>query len=180
MLPAGIGGPSGGQLAIGYFRTTNGKTDPNDVTSEWTYTAALATNAASAAPSFVTTDVQAGHIFHKGDICNQGLLCVQGDRSLVDFTSATVDGHGCVMYAWAGHTNPGATTDQVLNYVSRQTSECFALPVAATASTPTTISGASVARTGSSGAVLLIVGASFIAIALVLLRVRRSGAGRLA
>ena len=185
MLPAGIGGPAGGQLAIGYFRTTNGTTDPNSTDGEWTYTVGLATNASDGSPSFATTDIQAGHIFHKGDICNQGILCVEGDRSLLDFSSATVDGHGCVIYAWAGHTDPGTDADQVLNYVSRQTSECFALPVAVTAP-PTTASPTTTPRTGSTprtGATLppfLIVGAALVLVALGLRRVRRSGPDRVA
>jgi hypothetical protein len=178
MLPAGIGGPSAGQLAIGYFRTTNGSTDPNDVDGEWTYTVAQSTNAASGSPTFTTTDVQAGHLFHKGDICNQGILCVEGDRSLLDFSSATVDGHGCVIYAWAGHTDPGGETDQVLNYVSRQTTECFAVPVAVT--TPVTSAPVTTPRTGAASPVFLIVGAAFVLLALALMRLRRSGSDGLA
>ncbi|MEY2402597.1 MAG: hypothetical protein QOD38_148 [Acidimicrobiaceae bacterium] len=173
MLPAGVGGPAGGQLALGYFHTTNDKTDPNDVDSEWTYTVALSTDAASGTPSFTTTDIQAGHIFHKGDICNQGILCIEGDRSLLDFSAATVDGHGCVIYTWAGHTDPGQETDAVANYVSRQTTECFALPVAAT--TPVTSGPVTTTpRTGSSSTAFLLVGAAFVVLALGLRRVRRS------
>jgi hypothetical protein len=173
MLPAGIGGPSGGQLALGYFHTTNSTTDPNDVNGEWTYTVALANNAASGTPSFVTTDIQAGHIFHKGDICNQGILCIEGDRSLLDFSSATVDGHGCVIYTWAGHTDPGQADDTVVNYVSRQTTECFALPAAIT--TPTTSGPVTTPRTGSTSALFLILGGALVLVALALRYVKRSG-----
>lgn len=187
MLPAGVGGRGNGQLAIGYFHTTNGITDPNDVHGEWTYTVALTTDATGAAPSFQTTDVQPGHIFHKGDICNLGILCIQGDRSLLDFSSATVDGRGCVLYTWAGHTDPGAADDEVINYVSRQTSSCFAAPIAAT--TTSTASAASsaapaassgtrtLARTGSNAGLAALVGAAAVATALALASVRRRHAG---
>jgi LPXTG-motif cell wall-anchored protein len=91
-----------------------------------------------------------GHVYPQGDICNEGLLCVQGDRSLVDFTSATVDGNGCVLYTWAGHTDPGNEGDEVLNYVSRQTSECFALPVVETTTTNAEEPASTLPRTGDS------------------------------
>lgn len=130
MLPAAAGGPRAGQLAIGFFRTTNGVTDPNSTSGTWTYATAESTDATAAHPRFRYVDVQPGAIFHRGDICNLGLLCglVPGgpsDRSLLDFTSATVDGRGCPLFTFAG--NPSGINDSAhtFNYVSRQRLGCF-------------------------------------------------------
>lgn len=130
-LPAAVGGPKSGQLAIGYFRTTNGKTDPNDTTGQWTYGTAESTNATGNHPRFRYADVRPGFTYHKGEICNAGILCgnVPGgpsDRSLLDFTSATVDAHGCPIFTFAG--NPAGVAKGTFNYVTRQTSHCFAVP----------------------------------------------------
>ena len=79
-----------------------------------------------------------GNLYHIGDICNSGILCGLGapgtgtDRSLADFTSAAVDSNGCPFFSFAG--NPGGDTPQgpglgysgtTLNYVTKQTSNCF-------------------------------------------------------
>ena len=130
MLPAAIGGPQAGQLAIGYFRTTNGKTDPNDTADVWTYSTAESTNASSDAPTFRYGDVNPGFAYHTGDICNAGILCgmVPGgpsDRSLLDFTSVTLDPNGCPLYVFAGNTPASEAASQTWNFVTRQTSDCF-------------------------------------------------------
>jgi hypothetical protein len=146
MLPAAVGGPAAGQLAIAYFRTTNGKTDPNDTAGLWTYTAAESTNALDpASANFTFQDVNPGFIYHKGDVCTSGILCGTGapgtgsDRSLLDFTAGTIDSDGCPIFTWAGNPagspgqNPGSIT---FNYVSKQTTGCFALPATASQSQP--------------------------------------------
>jgi hypothetical protein len=125
MLPAAVGGPQAGQLAVGYFRTTNGVTDPNNTSGRWTYATAESSNASSASPTFTYTDVNPGP-YHTGEICNLGILCgtVPGgpsDRSLLDFTSVALDPSGCPLFTFAGNS-PGSTTS---NYVTRQTSDCF-------------------------------------------------------
>ena len=74
MLPAAVGGPAGGQLAIGYFHTTNGVTDPNSTDGQWTYTAAISTDATSGTPTFATADVQPGHTFHAADFLGTNAL----------------------------------------------------------------------------------------------------------
>lgn len=134
MLPAAIGGPQAGQLAIGYFRTTNGVIDPNSLSGQWTYTTAEATNATAANPSFTYVDVNPGFIYHHGQICNAGVLCGAtpngpSDRSLLDFTSATLDTHGCPLFTFAGNPAGTPTTNSASNtnnYVTRQLSGCFA------------------------------------------------------
>jgi hypothetical protein len=136
MLPAAVGGPLAGQVAIGYFRTTNGKTDPNDADGKWTYTVAESSNAMNAATAgFAYADVQAGKVFHSGDICNSGLLCGSGlpgtgnDRSLLDFTQAAVDADGCPIFTFGG--NPDGASNGTFDFVTKQRTGCFATTAAA-------------------------------------------------
>jgi hypothetical protein len=123
MLPAAVGGPQRGQLAIGYFRTTNGVTDPNDTSGKWTYTTAETTNGSQ----FTYRDVNPGFVYHNGQICNAGILCglpgEPSDRSLLDFTSAALDSHGCPLFTFAG--NPSGDQAGTSNYVTRQLVGCF-------------------------------------------------------
>jgi hypothetical protein len=124
MLPAAVGGPRAGQLAIGYFRTTNRVTDPGRPSAKWTYTTAESTNANSRRPSFTYRDVTPGYVYHRGDICNQGALCGPGeDRSLLDFTSVTLDAHNCPLFTFAA--NPQGSDKGTWNYVTRQQTGCF-------------------------------------------------------
>src|SRR5437763_1619682 len=129
MLPAAIGGPLAGQLAVGYFRTTNGVINPNSSNGRWTYAAAESKNANRSTPTFTYGDVHRGTIYHSGQICNAGILCgapgEPSDRSLLDFTSATLDPHGCPLFTFAGNTPKSEAAGQTWNYVTRQTSGCF-------------------------------------------------------
>jgi hypothetical protein len=131
MLPAAVGGPQAGELSIGYFRTINGVLDPNDTTGEWTYTTAQSSNANSASPTFGYSDVNPGFVYHKGQICNAGILCglpgEPSDRSLLDFTSVVVDTRGCPIYTFAGNPPPSDNTSAD-NYVTRQLTGCFGAP----------------------------------------------------
>ena len=128
MLPAAVAGPAAGQVAIGYFHTVNGVTDPNSSSARWTYTTAETRNGTAAHPAFSYADVNPGFVYHSGEICNLGILCgtIPGqpsDRSLLDFTSATLDPHGCPLFTFAG--NPNGVDNGTFNYVTRQTSGCF-------------------------------------------------------
>jgi hypothetical protein len=133
MLPAAVAGGSDGQLAIGYFRTVNGVTDPNSTQGKWTYSTAESSNAAAAKPTFSYSDVSPGTVYHNGDICNQGILCGSqpggpSDRSLLDFTSAATDSHGCPVFTFAGNPtgSPGNNTStNTFNFVTRQTNGCL-------------------------------------------------------
>ena len=143
MMPAAVGGPAAGQLAIGYFRTTNGKRDPNDASGKWTYTVAESGNATSGASAgFQFVDMEHGRIFHSGDICNSGILCGTGlpgtgsDRSLADFSQATIDSDGCPIFAWPG--NPDGDANGTFPFVSKQTVGCFA-SVTASAPAPSAV-----------------------------------------
>ena len=143
MLPAAVGGPHAGQLAIGYYRTINGKTSPNDSTDKWTYSTAETGNATSASPTYSYADVNSGFDYHNGEICNLGILCglIPGqpsDRSLADFSSATLDPQGCPLFVFAGNPtgSPGNNdSSNTFNFVTRQLAGCFAT---AASSTPTT------------------------------------------
>jgi hypothetical protein len=152
MLPAAVGGPKGGQLEIGYFRTTNGVTDPNSLSGQWTYTTAETTNATAGSPSFTYRDVNPGFIYHHGQICNAGILCGAtpngpSDRSLLDFTSAALDAHGCPLFVFAGNPTGSPTTNDstnTYNYVTRQLTGCFT-PATGTTLTISSSVGASFA-----------------------------------
>ncbi|MBV9525144.1 MAG: hypothetical protein JOZ46_04940 [Candidatus Dormibacteraeota bacterium] len=135
MLPAITAGLLPGQAAVGFFRTVNNITDPNNTSAMWTYTILESSNALDASPTFSFTDMTGGsgtshNLYHLGDICNSGTLCGTGapgtgtDRSLGDFSSATLDSTGCPFFSFAG--NPGGDSNGTLAYVTHQTSNCFA------------------------------------------------------
>ena len=127
MLPAAVGGPKGGQLAIGFFRTINRVTNPNSTSGKWTYATAESTKTTAARPKFTYRDVNPGFVYHSGQICNAGILCgapgEPSDRSLLDFTSAALDSHGCPLFTFAG--NPAGAQNGTSNYVTRQLTGCF-------------------------------------------------------
>jgi len=127
MLPGITGGKKAGQLAVGFFRTSNNVVDPNDTTATWAYTIAESYDAFNGSKAhWAFTDIDAGRIFHAADICNLGIFCTVsgGNRDLADFTSATIDRDGCPMFVFQG-TNPSGQT-----HFARQTGPCFASSVA--------------------------------------------------
>jgi hypothetical protein len=130
MLPAAVGGPRAGQLVIGYFRTINGVTDPNSLKGRWTYATAESRNATAGQPTFAYVDVRRGYSYHNGQICNAGILCglpgEPSDRSLLDFTSATLDRHGCALFVFGANPHGTPTTNtSSRNYVTRQRTGCL-------------------------------------------------------
>jgi hypothetical protein len=135
MLPAAVGGPKAGQLVMGYFRTFNGVTDPASLKGRWTYSTAESRNATATHPKYVYTDVRPGFSYHNGQICNAGILCglpgEPSDRSLVDFTSAALDGHGCPLFTFAGEPKgtPSTNGTHTKNYVTRQRTDCLNRPI---------------------------------------------------
>jgi hypothetical protein len=133
MLPAAVGGPKAGQLAIGYFETENAVSNPNSLKGQWTYSTAETTDADGSGPKFTYHDVNGGFIYHHGQICNEGILCglvpgQPGDRSLLDFTSVALDRHRCPVFTFAGNPTGSPKTNSfknTYNYVTRQRSGCF-------------------------------------------------------
>jgi hypothetical protein len=59
----------------------------------WHVAYAQSSNANSAAPSWTVTDASNGPI-HKGPICNQGLGCATGTRTMLDFFDVALDSQG--------------------------------------------------------------------------------------
>ena len=133
VLPAAVGGPRAGQLAIGYFQTINGVMDPNSLAGQWTYATAETSNATAANPTFTYRQVNPGTVYHNGQICTAGILCglIPGgssDRSLLDFTSVALDSSFCPLFTFAGNPAGTSTTNDAtntFNYVTRQRSGCF-------------------------------------------------------
>ncbi|MFN2582477.1 MAG: hypothetical protein ABR498_07035 [Candidatus Dormibacteria bacterium] len=130
MMPAAATGPTPGQLAIGYFETVNGHPNPTDTTAQWAYTVTETDNALTASPALASAQMQGGTngiVYHTGAICNLGIICnpltESGDRSLADFTSASMDSDGCPFFSFAGNPNGDNSTAQ--NYVAKQTIGCF-------------------------------------------------------
>jgi hypothetical protein len=139
-LPALHAGPHLGQLAIGWYHSAN-TNDPNAENGLWRYQALVSNNAANAKPTFTrlnlgATENSLGYV-HQGDICTLGIECTSsptdpaaGNRNLADFSSVTIDPHGCAIYTYA---DDGAIkADQsnfafslISNDVARQTSACF-------------------------------------------------------
>jgi hypothetical protein len=155
VLPAAASGPSPGQLAIGYYRTDNATPhrDPNDSTDQWVYTTAETDNALASSPMYQFTDMPAApgtldNHYHYGDICTSGTLCgtmVPGtgkDRSLLDFTSAQVDTDGCPFFTFGGNPKSAAAghaVESTLNYVTKQSTGCFATLATSTPEAPVTL-----------------------------------------
>lgn len=132
MLPAAVGGPRPGELAIGYLRTFNGVTDPNSLKGKWTYSTAESRDATGAHPKFSYADVRAGYSYHNGQICNAGILCglpgEPSDRSLADFTSVALDPHACPLFTFAANPTGTPSTNgptNTKNYVTRQRTDCL-------------------------------------------------------
>ena len=102
---------------------TNGATSPTDTSGQWTYATAETTDGTH----FTFRDVNPGFIYHHGQICNAGILCgapgEPSDRSLLDFTSAALDSHGCPLFTFAA--NPNGVQNGTSNYVTRQLVGCF-------------------------------------------------------
>jgi hypothetical protein len=107
-LPALHGGPARGDLAIGWYHSTN-TTDPNDGSGLWEYEALESSNAMAAKPTFAAATLGAtenpdGYV-HQGSICTLGIECLpspsdptSGNRNLADFTSVTILSNGCAVY----------------------------------------------------------------------------------
>ena len=142
MLPSITTGLAPGQVALGYYRTTNGVTNANDPKGVWTYTAAETADAIDTAPVFSYTDITPGATWHTGDICNSGILCGTGlpgtgsDRSLADFSSATLDSDGCPLFTWASSNAPSPGTTNSTDFVAKQTTGCFTAPAAVVPEAP--------------------------------------------
>ena len=124
-----IAGGDNGRVNIVYYATTT-PVDPNVApnTVEWNVMFAQSLNANSREPVF-TTSQASDHINHKGTICNLGLLCGSGTRTLLDFFQVAIGPDGLANIAYADNGLAPLHTS-----FARQTSGPLALnnPVAVT------------------------------------------------
>jgi hypothetical protein len=133
VLPGITAGKGGGQVAIGWFGTTSSG-DPNTLTNQWRYYAALSYDGGR---SFSRATVTPS-VIHYGDVCTQGVFCglIPGqpeNRNLLDFSSLAVDpATGCTAIALPGdpYNRPdkpdGNNTFESKAYFSRQNGgQCF-------------------------------------------------------
>src|SRR5581483_7396558 len=130
-----------GRVEIVYYSTTT-PVDPNVAPStvEWNVMFAQSLNANAREPAF-TISQASHHVNHKGTICNQGLLCGSGTRTLADFFQVAIgpDGLANISYADNGPVplpagNPDTSQNGLHTEYARQTSGPLALnnPVAVT------------------------------------------------
>ncbi|MDT7539864.1 MAG: hypothetical protein QOI82_3449 [Actinomycetota bacterium] len=75
----------------------------------WHVAYAQSTNAATTAPDWSLSDVS-GDIHH-GPICNQGLACATGTRTLLDFFDVAVDSQGRPNFVYVSDTRALGTPD---------------------------------------------------------------------
>ena len=135
VMPAIVGGPRAGQVAVGWFGSSTSAT-PDDTHDVWNYYVATSTSSGEAG-TFQVVKVTPSP-FHYGDICTEGVLCgmVPGgpsNRNLLDFDSLAVNPlTGCLIAALPGDPyntfavqNAGKSTNSSSAYVARQTAGCF-------------------------------------------------------
>jgi hypothetical protein len=75
----------------------------------WNVAYAQSSNADTATPDWTVSDVSG--LVHKGPICNQGLSCPAGTRTMLDFFDVAVDSHGRPNFAYVSDTRSLNTAD---------------------------------------------------------------------
>ena len=152
-----------GRVDIVYYATTTA-VDPNIApnTVEWNVMFAQSLNANAREPAF-TISSASHHVNHKGTICNQGILCGTGTRTLADFFQVAIgpDGLANISYADNGPVplppgNPDTSQNGLHTEFARQTSGPLGLtnPIAVTClATPSILPVSAVSRKthGSAG-----------------------------
>jgi hypothetical protein len=90
-----------GRVEIVYYATTTA-VDPNIApnTVDWNTFFAQSLNADSREPAFTISPVS-HHVMHQGPICNQGILCGTGTRTLADFFQVAIGPDGLANIAYA-------------------------------------------------------------------------------
>jgi len=144
-LPALAVGNGPGQVAIGFYGSTV-TGDPSDDNNQWRYYVATTLDDGQSFEQTMITPTP----YHFGGICTTGILCVSGNRNLLDFSSIAVDpSDGTVMPVFPGDPFIPAgsnSSDAAAAYVARQTAGTRLVP-GATATAQTHAPG-----TGTSGA----------------------------
>jgi hypothetical protein len=130
-----------GRVNIVYYATTTA-VDPNiaPATVDWNVMFAQSLNANTREPAFTISPVS-HHVNHKGTICNQGLLCGSGTRTLADYFQVAIgpDGLANISYADNGPVplpagNPDTSENGLHTEYARQTGGPLGLtnPIAVT------------------------------------------------
>lgn len=127
-----IAAGAAGNLDVVWYHSTGGAKganlkhrDPGDASTTWTVafaqlTGATAASGATPAPTVVLRDLAITPVIHKGDICNNGILCeLGGDRSLLDFFQVSIDRAGRANIAYA--TDAATPGTAVIAYTRQQT-----------------------------------------------------------
>ena len=96
-----IAAGNSGRVDIVYYATTTA-VDPNIAPSTvaWNTFFAQSLNADSREPAFTISPVS-HHVMHQGPICNQGILCGSGTRTLADFFQVAIGPDGLANIAYA-------------------------------------------------------------------------------
>src|SRR3954471_22245775 len=98
VMSAVAAGNKPGQVVIGWYGSQNAAT-PNDKKAEWRYYVARSDDYGASWQQTTITP----NIFHFGDICTVGILCTDGNRNLLDFSSVGVDPKtGCATTIFPG------------------------------------------------------------------------------
>jgi hypothetical protein len=122
IMPAVAAGRKPGQVVAAWYGSQNAK-NPNDTKAEWRYYVARSEDYGATWNQTTITPQP----FHYGDICTVGILCTDGNRNLLDFTSVAVDPKtGCATTIFPG--DPFDTFDvqaagkskRAAAYISRQ------------------------------------------------------------
>jgi hypothetical protein len=122
VMSAVAAGTKPGQVVISWYGSRTAKT-PNDTKAEWRYYLARSDDYGATWQQATVTP----NTFHYGDICTVGILCVSGNRNLLDFSSVAVDPKtGCATTIFPGDPfntfdlEASGKTDPAAAYISRE------------------------------------------------------------
>jgi hypothetical protein len=122
VMSAVAAGNKPGHVVIGWYGSRTAKT-PNDTKAEWRYYLARSDDYGATWQQATVTP----NTFHYGDICTVGILCVSGNRNLLDFSSVAVDPKtGCATTIFPGDPfntfdrEAAGKTDPAAAYMARE------------------------------------------------------------
>jgi hypothetical protein len=122
------------------------------VPGKWNVYMAQSTNALSANPTFNTVAVTTDGM-HNGEICTNGIVCGNSDRSLLDYISIDVDCTGNAHIAYTRNAQNGVSGAKTVQEVDQLTGPTLTPPP--TCSGPTAATLRSFTATRSHGSVVL-------------------------
>jgi hypothetical protein len=105
-MPAIATGTKPGEVVVGWYGSNNAS-GPDDTRASWRFYVARSSDYGAGWEQAEVTK----NPFHYGDICTVGILCVTGNRNLLDFASVGVDPKsGCATTVFPG--DPYNTLDR--------------------------------------------------------------------